>query len=128
MAERLIPEPYAYPSTRHIRRHGPSGWNDYHRYRPWLRDEFAFRCVYCLEREVWRDMRTQMHIDHFQPQKLRPNLAGDYSNLFIFVLRVIFSSALVFSLIHAFVRSASACAFIRTAGSKQLTTTRMEIC
>lgn len=81
MARRLVPEPYAYPSTPHTRRHGPAGWSDYQRYRPWLRDEFTFRCVYCLEREVWRDMRVGMHIDHFQPQKLRPDLASDYTNL-----------------------------------------------
>ena len=24
-------------------------------YKAWLRDEFAFRCVYCLTRELWRD-------------------------------------------------------------------------
>ena len=77
----MIPQPYTYPSSPHTRRHGPGGWKDYQRYREWLRDEFAFRCVYCLDREVWRDMRSRMHIDHFQPQALRPDLECDYSNL-----------------------------------------------
>ena len=77
----MIPEPYAYPTTPHTRRHGPGGWKDYQRYREWLRDEFAFRCVYCLDREVWRDMRHRMHIDHFQPQALRPDLECQYPNL-----------------------------------------------
>jgi len=81
MAGRVVPKPYEYPSTPHVRRHGPLGWNNYQRYRPWLRDEFSFRCVYCLEREVWQDMRTGMHIDHLQPQKLRADLASDYTNL-----------------------------------------------
>jgi hypothetical protein len=81
VAGRVKPEPYAYPKTPRVRIHGPGGWNDYQKYRPWLRDEFEFRCVYCLEREVWRDMRGRMHIDHFQPQALRPDLACDYTNL-----------------------------------------------
>jgi hypothetical protein len=59
----------------HVRRHGPGGWSDYRKYRPWLRDEFTFRCVYCLEREAWRDMRESMHIDHFKDRKC------EYSNL-----------------------------------------------
>ena len=77
----MIPEPYSYPAVPHTRFHGPSGWTDYQRYRPWLRDEFVFRCVYCLDREVWRDMRERLHIDHFQAQALRPDLRCDYDNL-----------------------------------------------
>jgi hypothetical protein len=81
VARRLIPQPYAYPALPHVRRHGPCGWSDYKKYRPWLRDEFTFRCVYCLDREVWRDMREPMHIDHFQPQALRGDLKCEYTNL-----------------------------------------------
>jgi hypothetical protein len=81
MAGRVMPEPYAYPTTPHIRRHGPGGWSDYQKYRPWLRDEFTFRCVYCLDREVWRDMRERMHIDHFQAQALRKDLKCEHTNL-----------------------------------------------
>jgi hypothetical protein len=77
----MIPEPYLYPTTPHVRRHGPKGWNIYRKYRDWLRDEFTFRCVYCLEREVWRDMRQRMHIDHFEPQSIRPGLKCEYTNL-----------------------------------------------
>ena len=81
MAGRVIPEPYNYSTTPHVRRHGPGGWKDYRRYRPWLRDEFSFRCVYCLDREVWRDMRESMHIDHCVPQVIRKELKGEYGNL-----------------------------------------------
>ena len=45
--------PFVYPSTPHQRRHGPRGYADYGTYRPWLRDEFCFRCVFCLLREQW---------------------------------------------------------------------------
>ena len=81
MAGRIIPGPYSYSTTPHVRRHGPAGWKSYRRYREWLRDEFSFRCVYCLERETWRDMREQMHIDHFEPQAIRKDLKAEYANL-----------------------------------------------
>ena len=81
MAGRMIPEPYSYPTEPHVCRHGPGRWKDYQRYRPWLRDEFSFRCVYCLDREVWRDMRERMHIDHFEPQAIRKDLKYEYTNL-----------------------------------------------
>ncbi len=81
MAGCVIPEPYAYPATPHVRRHGPGGWREYRKYREWLRDEFSFRCVYCLEREVWRDMREPMHVDHFEPQAIRKDLKCEYTNL-----------------------------------------------
>src|SRR4051812_32518760 len=81
MAGFVAPEPYSYPPGPHLRRHDPIGWKDYQKYRPWLRDEFQFRCVYCLDRERWRDMREQMQIDHFEPQALNPRLKYKYSNL-----------------------------------------------
>ena len=39
---------FDYPAPQEKRRHGPSGYRNYESYRPWLRDEFDFRCVYCL--------------------------------------------------------------------------------
>ena len=45
--------PFAYPALPHIRRHGPQGYNDTESFRPWLRAEFMFRCVFCLVRERW---------------------------------------------------------------------------
>jgi hypothetical protein len=80
MEGRMIPYPFEFPEMT-SRRHGPSGWKDYGRYREWLRDEFAFRCVYCLNREQWMDTRRGYQIDHFVPQKIRPDLKSDYSNL-----------------------------------------------
>lgn len=46
-------QPYVYPAEPHQRRHGPAGYASYEEYRPWLEDEFCFRCVYCLKRMVW---------------------------------------------------------------------------
>ena len=31
--------------TPHVRCHAPKGYQDYRSYKPWLRDEFPFRCV-----------------------------------------------------------------------------------
>lgn len=44
---------FDYPELAHQRRHGPQGYAGYHSDRPWLRDEFEFRGVYCLIREQW---------------------------------------------------------------------------
>ena len=72
--------PYAYPPAAHQRRHGPAGYTDYHSYRPWLEDEFSFRCIYCLKRVVWAptDIWT---IDHLVSQDDAPHLECDYTNL-----------------------------------------------
>ena len=37
------PAPFAYPDKPHVRIHGPRGYRRYKAYKPWLRDEFAFR-------------------------------------------------------------------------------------
>jgi hypothetical protein len=73
--------PFTYPGQRHLRRHGPQGYADHESYRPWLRDEFAFRCVYCLIRENWRPFQGVYALDHFLPVTARPDLAVEYDNL-----------------------------------------------
>jgi hypothetical protein len=75
----LLP-PFAYPTERHRRRHGPTGYTNYQRYRPWLEDEFTFRCVYCLKRMVWSptDVWT---VDHIVSRDEALELICDYDNL-----------------------------------------------
>jgi hypothetical protein len=73
--------PFAYPLLPHARRHGPRGYADYASFRPWLRDEFTFRCAYCLRREQWGLVRGTFAIDHFLPAAVRPDLATEYDNL-----------------------------------------------
>lgn len=75
------PEPFAYPTTPHVRRHGPRGYTNYELYREWLRDEFSFRCVFCLNREQWGHMVGNWDIDHFMPQSSHPQRRLDYENL-----------------------------------------------
>lgn len=71
---------FVYPDVGD-RRHGPGGYKNYSAYRGWLRDEFTFRCVYCLIREEWGRLTGEFDLDHFQPQATRPDLSTDYENL-----------------------------------------------
>jgi hypothetical protein len=73
--------PFTYPASAHARRHGPHAYADPESYRPWLRDEFTFRCVYCLLREQWGQVRGIYAIDHFLAVAHHPGRANDYDNL-----------------------------------------------
>jgi len=83
VAEELVnlPSPFAYPSRPHVRRHGPQGYSEYRQYRNWLRDEFSFRCIYCLRRETWLTLRRDYEIDHFLPKSEHREVERDYDNL-----------------------------------------------
>src|SRR5262245_41935742 len=73
--------PFSYPVSPHERRHGPQGYVSYQSFRPWLRDDFRFRCVFCLLREQWGKTRGTFDLDHFYPVSFRPDLATVYDNL-----------------------------------------------
>jgi hypothetical protein len=73
--------PFTYPAEPHTRRHGPQGYADYTSFRPWLRDEFCFRCVYCLARERWVRGEGMFHLDHFLPVAHHPERILTYENL-----------------------------------------------
>lgn len=72
---------FEFPETRSERSHGPAGYSNYESFRPWLRDEFTFRCVYCLKRETWGQVTGEFELDHFEPQSLAPERTLDYFNL-----------------------------------------------
>jgi hypothetical protein len=75
------PDPFVYPSQPHTRKHGPMGYSNHRQYLNWLRDEFSFRCVYCLRRETWFTLPGDWQIDHFVPKSIHPKGALDYDNL-----------------------------------------------
>ena len=79
--------PFRYPKQSHRRRHGPVGYQHYESFRPWLRDEFSFTCVYCLKRERWGHQSANYHLDHFQPQTLHPESGNQYENLYYACVR-----------------------------------------
>jgi len=72
--------PFAYPINAHQYRHGPSGYVDYKSFRPWLRDEFDYRCAYCLFRERWCPVLA-FHLDHFVAQTVDNSKVTSYRNL-----------------------------------------------
>jgi hypothetical protein len=75
--------PFRYPQSTPTRRHGPRGYTDPQRFKPWLRDEFTFRCVYCLCRERWcPDGEDAFGVEHFEPKALAPAEICHYDNLF----------------------------------------------
>jgi hypothetical protein len=60
---------FQYPNSPHLRRHGPFGYEDYISFKGWLRDEFTFRCVYCLERERWYPSGADAFgVEHVKPE------------------------------------------------------------
>src|SRR5579872_364747 len=63
------PSAFLHPSQQLARRHGPRGYAVSRSYRPWLRDEFSFRCVYCQIREQWGRLTGEFDLDHFLPQR-----------------------------------------------------------
>jgi hypothetical protein len=78
---------FDYPSQRHKRRHGPKGYKAYYQYKDWLRDEFTFRCVFCLMRERWYpDGDASFSVDHIVPQSSGIGIL-DYNNLLYACLR-----------------------------------------
>jgi hypothetical protein len=73
---------FGYPDAAHVRRHGPQGYVDDEHYKPWLRDEFTFRCLYCRCREVWfPDGDRNFSVEHVQPTSLAPEGLSNYDTL-----------------------------------------------
>lgn len=73
---------FVYPDAAHVRRHGPRGYADYKHYKPWLRDEFSFRCVYCLCRETWLpDGEAHFGVDHVLSRSQAAGHPGEYDRL-----------------------------------------------
>ena len=73
---------FEYPQEPQERRHGPAGYTGYKAYKPWLRDDFTFRCVYCLTRERWsRRGQTSFSVEHVVPQSEDKAQITEYTNL-----------------------------------------------
>ena len=76
----MNPFPFQYPVTPLVRKHAPGGYQHWEPYRDWLRDEFDFRCVYCLQREPWGKRRAIFAIDHIVA-RAAGGAPFDYDNL-----------------------------------------------
>ena len=73
--------PFDYPLQRHRRRHTPRMQTDYRRYKPCLRDEFRFTCVYCLMREPWLGAHFYFGVEHYRAKSKGGRSRHHYSNL-----------------------------------------------
>lgn len=74
-------ELFPIPPEKHRLKHGPV-YSDYRQYKPWLRDEYEFRCVYCKIRETWfPDGYLAFQIDHLTPKSVDSTRSSDYHNL-----------------------------------------------
>src|SRR5262249_27249228 len=65
-------------------KHAPWGYERYGSYKDWLRDDFLFRCVYCLEREMWYPSRhSAFGVDYIKPKGVSSfkKLKNVYENL-----------------------------------------------
>ena len=74
-------DPFQYPSGECARKHGPRGYRRYESYWPWLRDEFAYRCGFCLVREAWIKRARAFEIDHLVAVSVEPFFITEYDNL-----------------------------------------------
>jgi hypothetical protein len=63
--------PFVYLDRPQLRKHGPAGYTNYQSFKPWLRDEFQFRCAYCLERERWNGGHAAFASNTFSPKAIR---------------------------------------------------------
>ena len=73
---------FAFPDEAHVLLHGPVGYENYESFKAWLRDEFSFRCVYCLTRERWYpNGQDAFSVDHYLPKATYPSLETQYDNL-----------------------------------------------
>jgi hypothetical protein len=79
--ETINPIAFVYPPEARDRKHGPEGYTDVQSFRPWLRDDFSFRCVYCLKREQWASVKGDFDIEHFVPTAVAPDQYLNYENL-----------------------------------------------
>jgi hypothetical protein len=82
--EHDAPEAFPLSHVPPSRRHGPAGYEDYESFKVWLRDEFSFRCMYCLFRERWYPNGSMsFSIDHVIPRSADREGPSerDYGNL-----------------------------------------------
>ena len=66
-----------------IKRSNPPHFNDYHKYKSYLMNDFSNRCAYCNLFD--KSITTPFEIDHFIPKNAfkteKPDLETDYNNL-----------------------------------------------
>lgn len=72
--------PFRYPKNKHVRTQNPPSFSNYRQYKPFLKQEFSARCVYCLALEALRGYDA-FGVDHYRPKSQFPHLETEYLNL-----------------------------------------------
>lgn len=74
---------FSYPSRRYTRRLAPGPFASYRTYKPFLRNEFRARCVYCMMLDTLASPRANTFcVDHYLAKRYYPHLETAYANLF----------------------------------------------
>jgi hypothetical protein len=73
---------FRYPKLRHRRKLSPGPFATYQQYKPFLREEFGHRCVYCRLADVMVGGVKAFTVDHYYSKKFYPHLETQYDNLF----------------------------------------------
>ena len=77
----MIANPFLYPEAKHRRRLSPGPFSDYRTFKPYLREEFRGKCVYCRVPDGL--MKPEgFCVEHYRPRKRFPELECAYTNLF----------------------------------------------
>ena len=79
-AYKKIP-PFWYPTKKHQRTEAPPVYANYQNYKPYLKNEFSGRCVYCRKADSFQDSGS-FHVEHYKPKSMFSDLVNVYSNLF----------------------------------------------
>ncbi len=74
--------PFRFPKKRHRRTQNPGKRTRYQAYKPFLRDEFERKCVYCRTPEGMKGGYDNYGVDHYRPKSKYPKLELAYDNLF----------------------------------------------
>jgi 5-methylcytosine-specific restriction endonuclease McrA len=70
------------PVSQFFRNESPPEFDDYGKYRPFLRRDFRFTCAYCERPEPALGGEEFFEIDHFRPVKKFPGHVGRYASLY----------------------------------------------
>lgn len=54
----------------------------YTAFRPHVRQDFEYRCAYCLLEELWAGGEENFELDHFRPRSRFPDRTDDFYNLY----------------------------------------------
>jgi len=67
---------------RIIRKHHPPYSKDYTKYKPYLRQDFNYRCAYCTIHEGEFGGLRNFVVEHFRPRWKFSELECEYTNLY----------------------------------------------